>query len=37
MKKVNGALFLEVNFLSYALLSAFVTVIVPLATIFASL
>ena len=33
----NGALFLSVIFLSYALLFGFVTVIFPLTTIYASL
>ena len=37
MQEIKGALFLKANFLSYALLSWFVTVIVPLTTISASL
>ena len=37
MQETNGALFLEANFLSYALSSGFVTVIVPLTIIYASL
>ena len=37
MQERNGALFLKANFLSYALLSGFVTVIVPFTTIYASL
>ena len=37
MQETNGALFLKANFLSYALLSGFVTVIVPFTTIYASL
>ena len=37
MQLTNGALFLSVNFLSYALLFGFVTVIFPLTTIRASL
>ena len=37
MQLVNGALFLSANFLSYALLFGFVTVIFPLTTIYASL
>ena len=34
---MTDALFLKANFLSYALLSGFVTAIVPLTTIYASL
>ena len=34
MQLVNGALFLKPNFLSYASLSEFVTVIFPLTTIY---
>ena len=37
MQETNGALFLKANFLSYALLSGFVTVIAPLTTMYASL
>ena len=37
MQLVNGALFLRANFLSYASLSGFVTIIFPLTTIYASL
>ena len=37
MQVTNGALFLKAHFLSYALLSGFVTVIVPFTTIYASL
>ena len=37
MQLVNGALFLKANFLSYASLSGFVTIIFPLTTIYASL
>ena len=37
MQETNGALFLRANFLSYALLSGYVTVIVLLTTIYASL
>ena len=37
MQLVNGALFLKANFLSYASLSGFVTVIFPLTTVYASL
>ena len=37
MQEINGALFSKANFLSYALLSWFVTAIVPLTTISASL
>ena len=36
-EETNGALFLKGNFLTYTLLSEFVTVIVPLTTIHASL
>ena len=35
IQEINGALFLKANFLSYALLSGFVTIIVPLTTIYA--
>ena len=37
MQETNGALFLKANFLSYASLSGFVTLIFRLATIYASL
>ena len=37
MQLRNGALFLSARFLSYALLSGFVTIIFPLTTIYASL
>ena len=37
MQGINGVLLLKANFLPQALLSGFVTIIVPLATIFASL
>ena len=37
MQLVNGALFSEANFLPYALLSGFVTIIFLLTTIYASL
>ena len=37
MQETNGALFLKAIFLSYALLSGFVTVIARLTTIYASL
>ena len=37
MQLVNDTLFLKVNFLSYASLSGFVSVIYPLTTIYASL
>ena len=37
MQLMNGALFLKADFLSCALLSGSVTVIVPLTTIYASL
>ena len=37
IQDINGALFLKANFLSYALLSGFVTIIVPLTTIYALL
>ena len=37
IQETNGALFLKAHFLSYASLFGFVTVIVPLATIYASL
>ena len=37
MQLRNGALFLKANFLSYALLTGFVTVIFPLTTIYAPL
>ena len=37
MQEKNGALFLKANFLSYASLFGFITVIVPLTTIYASL
>ena len=37
MQETKGALFLKGNFLSYALLSGFVKVIVPFKTIYASL
>ena len=37
MQLVNGALFLKANFLSYASLFKFVTVIFPLTAIYASL
>ena len=37
MRLINGALFLSANFLSYASLFGFVTIIFPLTTIYASL
>ena len=37
MQEINGALFLKANYLSYASLFGFVTVVVPSATIYASL
>ena len=37
MQLVKGAIFLKANFPLYALLSGFVTVIVPLTTIYGSL
>ena len=37
MQKINGALFLKANFLSYALLSEFVKSMVPFTTIYGSL
>ena len=37
IRETNGALFLKANFLSYASLFGWVTVIVPLTTICASL
>ena len=37
MQLVNGALFLKANFLSYASLSRFATIIFALTTIYASL
>ena len=37
MQLVNGALFLKANYLSYASLSGFITIIFPLTTIYASL
>ena len=36
MQETNGALFLKANFLPYALLFGFVTVIFPFTTIYAS-
>ena len=37
VQETNGALFVKANFLSYPLHFGFLTVIVPLATIYASL